>query len=552
MYDNEEDIDFKKINSLYKEGKNSFSQMSGILQEATRLTFSNREFFYEQSPDTGEDKERYIFDNTAQMAGNNFVDVIQENLFSDQFFTFEVGENVPQERRSALRDELKRITKEYHNLIKETNYKTALNGALSDVAVSTGFLEIIENRNTYNKKSPISFIDSPMSKTYFTEVDGNIINTWRENNAYFSSLKLRYPFVNWENAPYKDDDLVSILDCCVYQPRSNDDKEPFIYYITDGGGESSDLQKKIYFLERRSYPIRFGFGTSKYSIGTYRQGQILKLLPEIRMVNGIAEMNWIAIQYNSMPIMMVDPSQLENPSMLDIVPGTTIKMNELASNPLGQPRPPAQAIPFNINSQSSQLQLENLQQRIEMGLFATSSPDEKVRSATEVNVLDNSRTKGISRVCNRLKDELCDQFIVYTVKAFRRMGYLVRDNPMEEFDLNSGDINIVYNNIFSKTDDLDTINSINEYRGIMQAFAGPEMTMQTINMADLPETIAEKLNLPVELVKSPVEITAMLKSAKQAQQQQQAQNATQISQADAQKQPSAEQSPQVNPLQGMS
>ena len=62
------DVEWSKIEALYGEAQTSFSQMQYLLQEATRLSVAGRDYFYEWSPDSGLDKQRYIFDNTAKEA----------------------------------------------------------------------------------------------------------------------------------------------------------------------------------------------------------------------------------------------------------------------------------------------------------------------------------------------------------------------------------------------------------------------------------------------------------------------------------------------------
>lgn len=529
------EVDWPKIEGLYNEAQTSFSQMQYKLQEATRLSVAGRDFFYEWSPDSGIDKQRYIFDNTAKEAAWDFVNSLEELLFPEQFVTFEVGENVPAKLRPQMALELERLTAEYHQLLGQTSFKTAISESLSDVAVSTGFIEIHENRTGYNLQNPISFKCSPMCKTYFTEVNGLIVNTWRENNEYFGSLKTRYSFVDWSHSNYKEGDLVTVMDCCVYQPRNELDFEPFVYYIAESKGSAVG---SVLYCERRSYPTRFGFGTDKFPIGTYREGQILKILPTIRMANGIAEMNWISIQYNSMPIMMYDPTRFENPALVRIVPGAQLKINNLSENPLGMQSPPAAPIPFQLNADASERKLESLQSRIETALFSVGAPDTPVRSATEISIQEGARQKGLGRICRRLRPELVDQLVMYSVKAFRRMGYLVRDDPTKSFILNGGDITLTYNNIFTNADYLETVNNINTYRESLQPWVGPELAMQSVDLAKLPEALAKRLNLPAGLVKTPEEIAAIIATAQQASQEanQQAQttNITQLSQAQAQ------------------
>ena len=78
-------IDWKKINVLHNDAKNSFHQMEGILQKAMRLTFPGRNYFNQSSEDAGDDKQKYIFDNTAQYAANVFVNSLSELLFPNLF-----------------------------------------------------------------------------------------------------------------------------------------------------------------------------------------------------------------------------------------------------------------------------------------------------------------------------------------------------------------------------------------------------------------------------------------------------------------------------------
>ena len=541
-------IDWKKINVLHNDAKNSFHQMEGILQKAMRLTFPGRNYFNQSSEDAGDDKQKYIFDNTAQYAANVFVNSLSELLFPNQFFKFEVGVNVPIQRRESMQKELDRLTHEYHQLINQTFYKNSITESLSDAAVSTGFIEIRENKGGYGLTNPISFHSSPLCKTYFVEHNDMIVSTWRENETKFHSIKSKYPYVNWSTVNYKDDDLIKIIDGCVYNPRSEDDEEPFVFYLDD-----SDDDSNPFYHERRSYPSRFGFGMDRFAIGSYRNGQILKILPNICTVNSIAEMNWLAIQYNSMPLMLVQPERFENPAMLRLTPGSTIKINDHAAIPSQGTSPPAMQVPFNLNSQDSETRLSALQESIAMALFAVSPPSEKVRTATEVSMQDNSRTQGIARASRRLKGELLDQFIKYSVKGFRRNGFMVRDNPAEKFVIDDDNIAICYNNIFTNSDDMNVVNSINTYRESIQPWVGEQLGMQTLDMAKLPDELANRLNLPVGLVRSENEVSQMIKvMEKSAQQQQQVAN-QQADQEQVQNQasPSGQESQPVNPLQSL-
>lgn len=541
--------DWKAVKQLHDQADSNFGQMQKLLQECMRLTFPGRNFWYQSSPDAGNDKETYIFDNTAKFAANIFVSSLSELLFPKQFFSFVVGEDVPMTKRAALKIELERLTSEYHKLIEQTFYKTSISEALADTAISTGFLEIRENKGGYNLTHPISFHASALCKTRFLEHDGCIVSTWLDEETYFYAAKNKYPYVDWSQVSYQDSDLVSIVDGCVYMPRDDEDKSPFIFYVCERGKDEKPL-----YSERRDYPYRFGFGMDKYAIGDYRQGQVLKMLDTIRMANAIAEMNWIAIQYTSMPIMLTRPEFFENPAMTRLVPGATIKLNSYSALP-GQPFPQvAYQVPVNLNSQSSQLQLESFQQNIMNAFFATPTPsaNTKVRTATEIDILNNARVQGINRSARRLKGELLDQFIRYSTKAFRRAGYLVRDNPKENFTIDSENIAIEYHNIFEQSENLEVMQNLETYRQSIQAWAGEEMAIQTIDMAMLPSSLAEYLNLPVGLVKSEAQLTKVLKAAQKAAQQQAEEAQQQAQVAQGQQPPQPQNSAPVNPLSNLS
>ena len=57
------DVDWKQISVLHSDAVNRFNQMQRLLQEATRLTFPGRNYFYQYSEDACNDKQQYDFDN---------------------------------------------------------------------------------------------------------------------------------------------------------------------------------------------------------------------------------------------------------------------------------------------------------------------------------------------------------------------------------------------------------------------------------------------------------------------------------------------------------
>lgn len=517
-------VDWKLVDVRYTNAKNSFNNMQKLMEEAMRLSMPQRNFFYDKTRDGGDDKEQYIFDNTAKLASFNFVNTLRQALLPKNFFRFVPGDNVPKSQKNALAGELARLTVEANNLLYRSALNNAASEALSDAAVSSGFIQIDENIKCSTTYKKVNFSCAPLCKVYFQEDAGLITSTWREVQDILYNIKKQFYFVNFDAEGMDDGSEATVIEGCVYMPRYEEDKEPFIYYLKWDDEE----EEEVLYQERRSYPLRFGFGFDRYAFGNFRMGPIMKLLPSIRMANSIAELNFLGLQYNSLPIMGIRPEMFENPQMTRLVPGATIKLNSL-STPANAQVQPAFQIPIQINSQASQLQLQSIQNVINTQLlnYPIPDPQDKVRTATEVNQIKQQVSQWISAFGGRLKMEMLDQLVIYATRAFRRSGFLVRDNPKKAFEVDFDNIAIEYNNAITDADSIDQIQALDNYRSIMQSWFGPQMALAAVDVSQIPKMVGDDLALPPTLYKSPEAVQALLKQMQSGvaqQQQQQAQN----------------------------
>lgn len=471
-----------------------------------------------QQPTEGERKTNDIFDDTAVKGVQDFATNTLTFLMPPfkQFAGLELprsvknsgklSDNQIQQIEANLEDQMGTLF-EYLN---QCGYANAFHEAFQDLAAGTGCI-IINEGDDYK---PFSFSSCPLSEIAVEEgPSGRLENFWRTKKYSMRQIKRIWPMAELthdlqslhDNQP---DEEITIVEGVICYPDNEEDGKYF-YYV-------SDLKSKAdIYSEFRDYPPFLGFRYSKLSGEVMGRGPASFAIDYIRILNLLVEYDLRSAKFDAFPSYLVPSTQIINPNTTVLEPGSIIPVD---SQFAGQN--PIQPLPGNPNKQQSQLRIEYYQQLIG-AIFASDplpSPQvERDSTASEANIRYKEWIRKNSSSILRLQDEVIIPLFETLIKILRKKA-IIRDlnmmNGVIEVKANNGQVKLVYDSPIldnQKTEDLQNTDAL--VSRMLQTFQ--QYGLMGLNYEEFPRYWAEKLNVDMDLIKSPSDVKQTIGNALQ-------------------------------------
>jgi hypothetical protein len=174
----------------------------------------------------------------------------------------------------------------------------------------------------------------------------------------------------------------------------------------------------------------------------------------------------------------------------------------------------------------SQLVLQQLQQQIRDMLFADplGPVDSKHQTATEIEARQQNAVKRNAAAFTRMESELVNPIVTKSAYLLNEHGMLPDINisgQNMEFKIDNQKIGIEFASPLDAVQKEKDLRSMMTFYQSISGLFGPTAVMAVTDIAKLPQLLAEKLDIPLELVKSETEVKQILQQLQQAAQQQQ-------------------------------
>lgn len=495
----------------FEKAKSSGAEMFPILSNAYRYCAPLRNDFYIKTMQVN--PYANIFSSIAIDGLKDFANNIQSLLTppEQRWAKITVGRDIELNSadKTLVEEALEEVNLDLFYYINNSTFYQASYESFQDMGVSTGVTLI--NEDLSNKNIPFTIVSIPLSQVYFElGPDRKVQNFWRVWTKSVRKLILRWPDIEQTDeiktklANNPDEDI-TVIEGCIYYPEL-DGENQYYYYVQD-----MSTRKELY-TERRDYCPFTAFRLNVSPIGEYGEGPCLVAMPDIRVLNKMAQLELKQNDINSNPIFMIDSNVTLNPNQVQLNGGDLIVVEPTING-----REPIRPVPTTGNIRFLQLSMERLESRIRAILFADplappAAQGEKA-TATEVSTRLEAWTRKSGASIGRLTQEYLNPHLDKILRVLRKAGKLndikISDGVLE-LDFDNKKIDFSYSSPLLELQnrkDLQNLNSvIEEFSGIF----GAQGIAVAMDIAKIPGYVAEKSDIPIKLVRSEDKINALI------------------------------------------
>lgn len=509
----------QQLYKRYTNAKGDWDNWRSIYDEAYAFAIPDRDPWPEIVAQ-GWRKNIQCYDLTAVISTNNLAAALHANLTppGQQWFVLEAGSNITDsEAKKELNGYLQHFTDIIFQELYRSNFELVINECYQDLCIGTCGMMIVESDE---RDALFTCKATPMNLLYPEANAFDQIETiWRDfNDVYIRDITRLWPKAKIPEELTRElrDDVnakCNLTEGVVYD-HDADNYRVVVF--------SSSCEELILDIRVKSSPWVVA-RWSKASNEVGGRGPVIFALPTIRSANALTETILRNAELATSPPWLAASDSVFNPYLFQIEPNKVIPVN--ASSMINGAALRRLDVSSDINTGT--LTLQDLRMQIKECLF-----DEPVRpvdappqTATEVMIRQQKFLERIGPAFGRLSVELLPPIINRVIYILQRKGVLPRN-----LNIDNKNIQIRYQSPLVKAAALQKVQNLQNYTSIMQAIAGGEITIGSLNLEMLPQFIGDQLDVAEELIKSPAQITQMVQQAAQAQQQTAAQQLPNASQ----------------------
>ncbi len=493
----------------YSGAKSNAKNWRDHLEDAYDYAIPNRQAFNDKTP--GRRTNIQVFDTTAVKAVIAFTSKLQSTLTPPgiKWAKLVAGKNVPKEFRPSINAQLEDVTRVMFDHLHESNFDLVNNEAFFDLAIGTAAILIQEGSD----EDPLIFQSVPI-QLFFPEEGpfGTIESVWRDyENILVRNVKFMWPKAVIPSSVQSQlvdnpDAKVNLIEGTVFNEK--DKTYEYILLLTESN--------EIIFREKSDSSRWLVYRWSKRTNEIFGRGPVIEALPSIKTLNEIARFEMRQAQLSIAPPYMAYSDGVFNPFTVEIEPLTVYPVNRTASGSW-----PIQPIPVGGDVQFGQFLANDLRDQINKLLFADplGPIDSPTKTATEITIRQQALLEEIGPSFGRLQVEFLNPLIKRVVFILRKKGLI------PDLKIDGKEIDIEFQSPLSRTQGQSEILAFQQFFGIMQQTVGPELALAAIKAQKLPQWVAGKIGMDLNLVNSEEELAEI---AQQAQEQMQAQQMGQI------------------------
>ena len=487
------DSPVKKILAKYQHAKSIKDHWNPVMEECYELALPQRESFYTET--TGARRTDDIFDETAVVSVQEFASRLQAGIVPNyaRWAEFKAGSEIPANEKKDVDISLDEVTEYVFEVLQNSNFSQEIHETFLDCAVGTGILLVEEG----DAVQPVRFKAIPLPQVYITSGHDDRIDTvYRKRSIRFKELPIAYPNADMSDKMQMDmksnpDKEVKVIET-VYRDYSSINEEKNILCAIAEEYEHKIFEQEFKGLGSNPYVV---YRWSKCAGETYGRGPLQFALPAIKTANLVVELILENAQMAISGMYQVEDDGVINVDNIALIPGTVIPK---AAGSAGL-QPIAQAGNFNV----SDLVLRDMRSNIKKALYndMLGNPNEKTpMSATEVAERQADLSRQIGAAFGRLQAELVNpvlQRVIYILKKQGRIKIPV---------VNGREVQIKSSSPLAQAQQQQDVATIDRFLAMIQGRVGPELLNILIKQDEVAKYIANKLNIPENLIRSPKEM----------------------------------------------
>ena len=512
---------FKK---RYERAKSDALQWSGLHEACYFYAIPNRNKFWRDKGDQGEQRGQRVYDTTAIEATKTFVSKLHTAMTPPQTqWAYMSVDQRWADKNPEQTNEAQIILDDYirqlFDYIHGSNFDVVINECFFDLAVGTACLVA----NAYTDKNPLLFTSIPMDKLAVEEAMTGKIESWYRD---WEGVKIEEITVRWPKAKIPDElarkakydssaVVEKIEEGVMYLP--NKGKKPYVYVVCAGNDE-------LFSEEFETNPgIVWRF--QKTNSDTFGRGPIMDALPSIISLNELARIELASANLNTFKPYMAFSDAVFNPHTFVMQPMSIIPIAPISSN-AGQP--PLIPLPDSSSPQFAQLTMADLRMQVKELLFAQSpmeSDSKQPDSATQVMMTQQLLSERIGPLFSRINQEFMFPFLERCAYILDSMGILPKPK------IKGARLSFKYKSPLALAKNQEQIGRLTQFVQIIQGTMGPEEAKLYINASKYPWMIANLMQLDPDFLNTPEGVARAAQSMQdqmEAQQQQQQEQGEQI------------------------
>lgn len=490
----------------YADAKSNWENWRSLYDEAYAFAIPDRDP-WPQDTTEGRRKNIQVYDITAVNSARRLVSRLHSSLVppGEQWFLLEAGENIKDpNKKKELNTYLQDFTDIIFQVLNDSNFDLAINELFQDLIIGTGAMMILESNE---KKSPVRFKSVGIDVIYPEgDVYGGIETVWRDfNDIYGRDIQRMWPKAKLTDSiktKLQADPLAkfNLVEGVVYDPEANE------YRIIVREQDASD-----YLLDAPTKSSPWVVARwSKASNEVGGRGPIIEALPTIRSLNALVEEILRNVALSTSPPWMAASDGVFNPYLFQIAPNKVIPISRQSMGDM-----PLKRLDVAGDINMGNLEVNDMRAQIKDALFdnPTRPVNSPEQTATEIMIRQQQFMEEIGPAFGRLSVELLPKIINRVIFILQKKGYLP-----PELRIDNKNINISYKSPLVRSAAMMKIQNLQNYVSLMQPIAGPEMTLGSINIEQLPQWLSDKLDVDESLIKSPEEIQMLVSKIMQSQQ----------------------------------
>lgn len=514
--------------------------------QAYRLSFPMRDKWLIQGDGSlSYDKTMFRWDTTAVTGLKAFASNLQTLLMPNfkQWARFTGAKKYSPTAQRQLDEMLETPSNILFSALEASNLMLEANVSFQDMGIAVGLLQI---RSTGDKRAPISFQSIPMHTVALGQVNGEIKDVYRKMTIPVRDIRTIWPDASISDqiqqrintAPGSDIDL---LEGTIYYPQ-NKPSERYQYFVTELATKTDIVMRK----QSMSRWIPFRFAVSPGEV--WGDGPVLQILDSIRIANKIAELDVINAGIKIARPLIVNGSKVLNPNNIKMEAGAIFYVNDLQPGQLP-------IVPLDVAGDFTfdQITLKGYQDEIKEALFSDPMGPQQGpnTSATEVSIRQQNWIKRSASSMGRLSNELLKPIILKSAVLLQEQGLFPHDFHIDpetmDIKIEGQDVEVDFLSPLATIEDTEEAHTFSAFNQQLQAVLGPQLSMAALNLEQIPQFLAEKMNVDQTLVKGADAIALMQQQMMQAQQQQQQAQQQAASQPPVKTQP-LQQNAQLSPI----
>jgi len=446
------------------------------------------------------DGKDVVYDSTPLDSLNKFVSKLQTSLVPAQknWLKLKVGTSL-KDKADQLQPVLDQITEIFFSAIRNSNFDVEASESFYDLAVGTACLMMQEG----DFLSPFRFKTVPLSELYLEKVgNGQYNSVYRKHKVIPMFAQKVWPDAKVSSEMLSDEREQDFVEAVVQE------QGVWKYYVV------FSRAKQIVVARTLRYNPFIVFRWSVMPGEVYGRGPVLFALPDAKSLNKTKE---LILKNASMAVSgawTCEDDGVTNPETIKIQPDAIIQVSSNGgSNRAATLQPLRTGTDFNVGD----MVISDLRQSISNIMFANpmGPVDQPVKTATEIEYRQKQYADEVGAPFGRLQSEF--------IRPIIQNGLLILDGlgkiDIKDFRVNEEQIAVDYASPLSITQNTEDVNKLIKFMEVVAGIFGPQTPAMIMNTDVIP-TLATKMGIDLNNIKSAEEIEQIKQNAAEVAQQQ--------------------------------